>query len=376
MTRHDVWLTLMLLPLLCTSGPAHAGGRWAACADAQGGVHVVEARQVDGTVTYRAWNGREWSAPSVVWTGFVPFNPALAADLQGNVHLVWGDAAGAMDNADLFHVVLKDGAWSEPEDITQALGWEWGPSLAILPNGDMHLTWQSAQGVFTANNQERGIHVTGINPCLWHRVCRNGEWSLPSPIVQQQNTFGYLSVDSKGGLHIVYVVGPIPPQAGIRVAHYEGDGWGASEAVNGVAGVSGVTPPLVAADGAGGLHVLYAPLGIPKACYCRKIGDQWEGPSQMGTMLAGSNSAALLTGPDGSIHLAYPEEAGPGRSRLAYTRYKDGQWTPPVTAIPEGAQEIAMVIDSQGNPHIIWGSPNRFGHVYSKGGQWVVGAQE
>jgi hypothetical protein len=377
MTRHSVWLIPTLLVVLCASGYAQAGHSWAAACDSRGNVHVIECRQTDGTVMYRAWDGKQWSTPSVVWTGLVPFNPTLAVDPQGNVHLVWGDAAGAMDNADLFHVVLKDGAWSEPEDVTGTLGWEWGPSLAILPNGDMHLTWQSAQGVFVATNQERGIRVTGVNPCLWHRVCRNGEWSLPSPIVQRENTFGYLSVDPKGGLHIAYVVGPIPPQAGVCYSRYQGDGWGAPERVSGVAGVSAWSPPLIAADGAGGLHLLYAPMATPKVCYCRKLKDQWEGPSQMGAMLASTNSAALVGGPDGTIHLAYPEEAGPGRSSLAYTRYRDGQWTPPVTVVPQAPQEIAMVADAQGNAHIVWGyAPNHFGHVYSKDGQWTVGAQE
>lgn len=136
------------------------------------------------------------------------------------------------------------------------------------------------------------------------------------------------------------------------------------------------SPVQVAADAGGGLHLIYVTRGLQmRLAYCRKVGDQWEGPALLGSQFLKPSACALLAGPDGSVHLVYPEQGMGAMSSLAYTRYVDGKWTQAVTVVPNAPMDIALAADAEGNAHIIWGAPNRFGHVYSKGGQWLIGAQ-
>jgi len=90
---------------LCLPGLAQVNRRWSAVCDSKGRLHAVECRQADGTVVHRIWDGKQWAAPTVAWTGFIPFSPTLAVDAQGNAHIVWG-----IHNS-FGHVYSKDGQW-------------------------------------------------------------------------------------------------------------------------------------------------------------------------------------------------------------------------------------------------------------------------
>jgi hypothetical protein len=276
-----------------------------------------------------------------------------------------------VDNADVFYMVRTAEAWSEPTDVSAAPRWDWGPSIAALPNGEVHVVWQNAQGAFETN--VKGYRVQGVNPVLWHRVCRKGEWAPASAITAKDYTFGALAVDPKGGLYLAYLVGGLP-QNSIRLSRWTDGAWAGSEPVGAASRVSVHVPVSLAVDGQGGIHVAYTALGATKVTYVRKGEAGWLDPLEVGDLTTGG-PYALVGGPDGTVHMVYPEKAGIARACLAYTCFRDGQWTEPVAAIAECPQTVAMAADKEGVVHLVWGMHGQFYHGFLKGGQWQLGAQ-
>jgi len=128
-------------------------------ADPEGNIHVVWYDLTDyGTdgsdidIFYRRWNAdtAQWGSielVSNVSTGDSA-NPAIAVDEEGNVHIVWDDETnynGSGSDADIFYRCLNGttGVWNEVEVVsTESTANSCFSAIAVDEIGNIHVTWE------------------------------------------------------------------------------------------------------------------------------------------------------------------------------------------------------------------------------------------
>jgi tetratricopeptide (TPR) repeat protein len=168
-------------------------------------------------------------------------SPGLAADHQGQLHLVWGDriVESATPENDLFYSCWRDGVWSKPEQISQKQGQPTRPAICTDAAGNLHVTWQdyfseswycsklgekwSEPLNFCPEMQDAGlpaicpgpngeIHLAWTGgeeetPQIFYRRFQEGSWSETVRVTN--NPFGAvfpkIAFDAKGKLHLTWM---------------------------------------------------------------------------------------------------------------------------------------------------------------------------
>lgn len=185
----------------------------AVAVSSQGDVHVawVEHR---GNATFIAHRVRgrasgAWSRVDYVDPVYAPIGqgePRLAADLWGNVHVVWTDHRGG--TADVYHSRLSvDGPWSPGMPLCNpTAGDQRAPALAVAPSGDLYAAWED-----TRDGRSR-IYASRLPPggLVWWP---NSALSLEDAGHPQRGPA--IAVDGTGAVHVAWVD---PERAALRAA--------------------------------------------------------------------------------------------------------------------------------------------------------------
>jgi uncharacterized repeat protein (TIGR01451 family) len=192
----------------------------------------------------------------------------------------------------------------------------------------------------------------------------DGTWTTPEAIYEGGLAGGggapRIAVDGLDTLHVVYY-GWNGPRYTQRPA---GGGW--STPVGLPAG-GGHT---IAADGSGGVHVLYkdaATFGDIHYLW-RTPGGAWQAPVYVAGSYDGSN---IAVGPGGEVHLLWQESYVAVYHR---TRYPDGTWSPRWTVDPDqhrADSRLQLVVGPDGELHAVWQSSGvgKYAHR-PPGGSW------
>jgi len=158
--------------------------------DAGGAVHVVWQDSAPGN--YNIFYARRssdgiWSGPQNISNNSGDsWQPQLAVDAGGAVHVVWSDSTPG--NSDIFYAKRSsDGIWSGPQNISDDSGWSAKPQLAVDADGAVHVVWGDTT-IFYAKRSSDGI------------------WSGPQNISDDSGWSGYpqLAVDAGGAVHVVW----------------------------------------------------------------------------------------------------------------------------------------------------------------------------
>jgi parallel beta-helix repeat protein len=160
----------------------------------------------DKDILYKKWvMSAGWSTTEVVSTESTgaSYRSSLDVRLDGSVHISWTDTTdydGAGSDNDIFYRSWKlDKGWSTTEVVsTESTGSSFFSSLAIDPEGTVHITWQDSTD----------YDGSGFDYDIFYKrlVCSNG-WT-PTEVISTESTSGSylpcLAVCSDGIIHIAW----------------------------------------------------------------------------------------------------------------------------------------------------------------------------
>jgi len=217
--------------------------------------------------------------------------PRVATDTAGNLHVVWSDMTPG--SPDIFYTMRSaDGVWTTPAPIApHYAGASYHPSLGVSLDGTVHVAWMD-----------------------WSPEMANVSYSFKPPA----GTWAVVQ-DISGPIR----TSPLYP-----------------------------TPPVLAVDGDGNLHVAWSDSSATGIWYARKgKAESWSSPSLI--ILAG-NEPTLSAGPDRLVHLVWRDRAS---GHLLYTSRSWGSpWAEPaqVTNSDLAMYALRLAVGPQGNVYLIW----------------------
>lgn len=268
---------------------------------------------------------------------------SLALDDGGDPHLVYAD--GAREAAR--YARKTGGGWTY--DALDFAFFNEGdhPSLEIDATGN-------PQAIYQASNLQFPIYARKSGGAWQFERAANGE---------QSGFFNSLELDSQNFPHFTDYIGGLTYM--IRYHWRTSSGWTTDivEAIDDI-GVSGTSLALDANDLP---HVTYNGPGLSLR-YAFRIGGDWTRET---IEPSGCNVfAPIAIDPLGVPCVAYSTSAG-----IRYARRVDGVWAiEAVTPIaPSGFGALSMALDSEGNPHLLYG--NGFAgdlyYAHRSGGIWT-----
>ncbi|HVP57264.1 MAG TPA: T9SS type A sorting domain-containing protein [bacterium] len=177
-----------------TSYPDHAP---AVAADVTGNIHVVwyeEGWDVPGRLEYRKFDGSAWGpAQTLVWAWKVS-TPSIAAGPDGSVHVCWYDNRYSADDGsyEVFYRRCDGQAWGPEHRLTEAPGLSENPSIAVAPDGVVHVVWAD----WRWGNAE-----------IYHCYCDKGSWTLNGRLTEapDRSDLPAVACDAGGNVHVVWM---------------------------------------------------------------------------------------------------------------------------------------------------------------------------
>jgi len=191
--------------------------------DSNGNVHIVWEDNNDGLygdgpnvdIFYKCWNSTttSWSAVTVVSndsrTGN-SYEPCIAVDSQGNVHVAWydyTDYGGAGTDTDIFYRYWNatTGVWSGHNNTTDVVSIESTtadsehPDIAVDEEGNVYIVWDDKMDILSAGTDE------DIFCRCWNASI--GAWSSVSLLSNGSNTYSTypsIATDTVGNIYVVW----------------------------------------------------------------------------------------------------------------------------------------------------------------------------
>ncbi len=383
--------------------------------DNDGNLHVVWSNNTDGQwgidveIMYANYSSSTgWSNATVISDGFggiywndgSSYEPSIAIDNGGNLHVVWYDyTTGPWGNdIEIMYVNYSTSAgWFNATVISDDNtnwndGWSSSPSIAIDNNDNIHVVWSdNTDGPWRSNSMDYEI--------MYVNYSSSAEWSNATVIsdgfegIYWNDGTSYdpsIAIDNNGNVHVVWddgTVGPWGNDGEVMYANYSSSaGWSnatlISDGFGGIYWNDGYSQePSIAIDNNGNIHVVWydntvGPWGnddeIMYANYSFSAG--WSNAtviSDDGTNWNDGTSydPSIAIDNNGNVHVAWGDTTiGPWISgedaEIMYVKYSSLAGWSNVTVISDGFGGIywndgesynpSIVIDNNGNVHIVW----------------------
>lgn len=299
-------------------------------------------------------------------------------DIRSKLWVLFVSALAAWACTSLNCVFAQEEVWDQPVNLSQSSNDSLYPSVAVDPEGGVHVVWCEAVNASSSNT----IYYAGFNGRVWSpavdiiAVSGGGVANMPR-----------LLSDGMGTLHMVWV-----GAFGDQILHSTADvhsagsarGWQTPVAVSDF--IEGLRLPDLAMDSAGNLHVIYsAPTGLGAGVYYNSLpygATEWRGPKSVFALEwldRAVDQARLAVDEEGGIHVLWTEynypEVFPPRG-MRYSRSLDGgeTWSEPYL-IDGVFNNGAIVAPGNGEVHLAWsgtwGNRHEF-HMWSadRGATW------
>jgi hypothetical protein len=114
--------------------------------DSKGHVHLAW-REFEGSnydIYHAVWNGTGWSWEQVYDSNYNSVLPAIAIDLWDTPHIVWEESTPVQNI--LYTRRDEWGEWEDPTNISQSTTADYRPSITTDYNGYVHIIWHSQRG--------------------------------------------------------------------------------------------------------------------------------------------------------------------------------------------------------------------------------------
>jgi len=232
--------------------------------DLDGNVHVAWYDATNYTGCETDWDifykdrTHSWSTTEVVSTESTKdsWSPTLDVDLDGNVHVAWYDItnyAGCESDIDIFYK-NRTYSWSTTEVVsTESTSHSYNPSLAVDSSGNVHVAW----------HDETNYTGCGFDEDIFYKN-RTYSWST-TEVVSTESTFDScypsLAVDLAGNVHVAWRDPTNYTGCGsdldIFYKRYEvGSGWTFTQVVS-TQSTNASQMPSLAVDLAGNVHIAW-----------------------------------------------------------------------------------------------------------------------
>ncbi len=348
-----------------------------------GNVHIAwqDLTDYDGCGTdqdifYKRYEfGVGWTATEVVSTESTSYSydPSLAVDSAGNVHIAWRDGTdygGSGSDSDIFYRRYEVGfGWTTTEVVsTESTGHSYEPSLAFDAAGNVHIAW------FDLTDYSGSGTDTDV---FYKRYEVGSGWTTTEVVTRESTNDSFspsLAVDSAGNVHIAWQDSTNYDGAGgdpdIFYKRYEvGPGWTVAEVVS-TESTGDSDKPSLAVDSTGDVHVAwhdwtdYGGSGIDVDIFYKRyeLGSGWTTTQLVSTeSTGGSYVPSLAVDHKGNLHVAWSDETDYGGSGTDwdafYKRNEVGSgWTTTevIVDFTGDAYHVSLAVDSGGNVNLAW----------------------
>jgi predicted neuraminidase len=138
--------------------------------------------------------GATWTpSQRLTWTSGTSYVPKIAVDPSGNVHVVWFDDTPG--KYEIYHKRSTDGGgtWTTIQRLTWTLGESWDPAMAIDSSGNLHVLWHDD----TPGNEEIYYKKSTDGGAAW-TTSQRLTWTPGDSLVPE------IAIDSSDNLHVLW----------------------------------------------------------------------------------------------------------------------------------------------------------------------------
>lgn len=230
----------------------------------------------------------------------------MAADYTNNVHVLLEDKSSGIWQT--YYTKTEGHAWTNPVNISNALGNSAWPSIVVEPNNDLHAVW----GSYINNNME-----------IFYSYSENtgGDWTDPIIIsnTEKWSERPSIAVDPNNKLHVVWCKRFLNRS---EIYYSESTDWGWTEPINISDTLGESERPAIVADLYKNIHVVWQDSSSSDTeiyyTYTYNDSQEWTAPVNISNSPGTSCIPAIAIGPDNALHVVW-EDNSPGNYEILYT---------------------------------------------------------
>ncbi len=337
--------------LTWTSGDSYKPG---IAVDSKDTLHVVWHDYTPGPpeIYYKRSTdgGTTWSAVKrLTWTPDGSYEPAIAIDSSNNLHVVWHDYTSGPP--EIYYKRSTDGGatWSSAQRLTWTSASSYNPVIAIDSGGTLHVVWsEDTPGlpeIYYKKSTDGGATWSAIKRLSW----TSGDSYFPA-----------LAIDSSDAIHVVWEdFTPGYAELYHKRSTDKGTTWSADKRLTSTSGNS--LAPAMATASVNTLHVVWydSTPGNDDLYYKRSTdgGLTWSADKRLTWTSGDSYFPGTAVNSGTTIHVVW-HDSTPGSAELYYKRSMDGGLTwgaaQRLTWTSGNSRFPAMAVDSGNTIHVVW----------------------
>ena len=300
-----------------------------------------------------------WRAPvKVSDTPGSSYNPVIATDSSGGVHLVWAGEGEGQFNSEIYYRQGDGVSWASTINVSHSLTNSYSPDMAIDIEGKVHVVWTE----YIANVYE--IYYSQGDGTSWsepRNISDTGAWSREPAI----------ATDSYGYVHVAWAEGSVSGSDEVYYGWWNGTAWSAPLNLSRTPGPS--ANPDITLDVTDLIHVVWDNLDDDswEIYYSRGRGAFWSTPINISHTPGASYMPKIAADSRGYIHVVFLEDSG-DNFKVCYIKGDGTIWSLPAV-ISDPAQDSFdpdMDIDYENNIHVLWMSWQGVSYTLGNGTAW------
>lgn len=337
-------------------------------ADSNGKVHIVWMDAPggwfgsEGSLVHSYWNGSIWSTPATITSTNFPWLPSLAADAGGDIHLTFGTLNESPTK--IYYSKYNGTSWSTPVVISNPTPGDdvWDSEITVDSLGNPHVVYTSIPAGTVGN--ERFTYYTRWN---------GSSWTTPVNITESGtfHQFPTLAADSAGKVHVVWK-NTAADNSSYEILHrvWTGGSFGPTNSIAGVINLINDAEPRVAVDKANNAHVVWEERVNPLLAdynikYSKWNGTSWSTPFLISSVgqetTQGLPSVAVLPSSIDDVLIGWIDKSS-SPFKVGFRKYNasNGQWEVARTnSIDQTSADFPVAaMDKWDNIHVAWGEVN------------------
>ncbi|MCP2620353.1 hypothetical protein NLC35_03825 [Candidatus Aminicenantes bacterium AC-334-K16] len=361
--------------------------------------------------TFRAAVTQEWSEPvNVSMSGSPSYDPKVAVDGEGNVHVIWVEEDGGER---VFYNTNLSGQWGTPQNVTKnevRIGEGPWPEIEVDNNGVPCVLYSAVtggnyeavlnryiNGAWTGHwNVAKTSNGGSAYPCIvidrntndyyvfwqddanrafeeqtyweiWMRYLKGGSGSwIGGGILPDRQHRAYTpqaAIDSQGGIYVIYANRALGNLTRVFFTQNkepkDWNKWTDSIDISGSTGLS-FAYPQVACDNAGNVYVVWMDNreGNIEVYFRKRVKNKWSSIINLSNSAGPSEDPTVAVNKEtGDIYVAWEES-----QKIFFREFKDGKWLDPVnlTEYSSSSAHPHLYVDQGGSIHLVF-TDNRTG---------------